>query len=80
MLELTLMRLFLLSSQVGTLTNEGGRLKRNPPLMQGKDYEIIPEPVWKALSQWYAGGPSLPRNVSLSSVFVDSYSHFFIVY
>ncbi|XP_033627039.1 ubiquitin carboxyl-terminal hydrolase 32-like isoform X1 [Asterias rubens] len=51
------------SRKVGTLTNEGGRLKRNPPLMQGKDYEIIPEPVWKALSQWYAGGPSLPRNV-----------------
>ncbi|XP_022103734.1 ubiquitin carboxyl-terminal hydrolase 32-like isoform X2 [Acanthaster planci] len=49
--------------KVGTLTNEGGRLKRTPPLVQGKDYEVIPEPVWKALSQWYAGGPALPRNV-----------------
>ncbi|XP_030848149.1 ubiquitin carboxyl-terminal hydrolase 32 isoform X3 [Strongylocentrotus purpuratus] len=49
--------------QVSTLTNEGGRLRRHPPISQNKDYEIIPDPVWKALALWYAGGPALPRNV-----------------
>ncbi|XP_071486831.1 ubiquitin carboxyl-terminal hydrolase 32-like [Diadema antillarum] len=49
--------------QVTTLTNEGGRLRRHPPISQNKDYEVIPDPVWKALALWYAGGPALPRNV-----------------
>ena len=51
--------------QVNTLTNEGGRLRRHPTLDRSRDYEIVPDPVWKALAQWYAGGPSLPRNVSV---------------
>ena len=54
--------------QVSTLTNEGGRLRRHPPISQIKDYEIIPDPVWKALALWYAGGPALPRNVSCHNV------------
>lgn len=58
--------LFLILQQVSTLTNEGGRLRRHPPISQNKDYEIIPDPVWKALALWYAGGPALPRNVSRS--------------
>nr|CAB3267554.1 ubiquitin carboxyl-terminal hydrolase 32 [Phallusia mammillata] len=47
--------------KVGTLTDEGGRVKNN--LTRGVDYEILPEPVWKALFHWYGGSPSLPRIV-----------------
>ena len=47
------------------LTGEGGKLKRNIPLCRGRDFEIIPEPVWRALQQWYGGGPALPRTVTL---------------
>ena len=63
------MYLFVLFVQVNTLTNEGGRLKRHPALVRTRDYDILPDPVWKALAQWYAGGPALPRNVSLSVVY-----------
>ncbi|KFM78271.1 Ubiquitin carboxyl-terminal hydrolase 32, partial [Stegodyphus mimosarum] len=47
------------------LTGEGGRLRKNPPLMRGRDYELVPEAVWRALSQWYGGSPPLPRQVIL---------------
>ncbi|XP_071945533.1 ubiquitin carboxyl-terminal hydrolase 32-like isoform X2 [Antedon mediterranea] len=49
--------------KVPVLTNEGGRLKRSLNPIIGREFEIIPDPVWKALYQWYAGGPILPRNV-----------------
>lgn len=49
--------------KVMILTGEGGKLKRNIPLCRGRDFEIIPEPVWRALQQWYGGGPALPRTV-----------------
>ena len=48
------------------LTGEGGKLKRNIPLVRGRDFEIIPEPVWRALQQWYGGGPALPRTVPIN--------------
>ena len=51
--------------QVMILTGEGGKLKRNIPLCRGRDFEVIPEPVWRALQQWYGGGPALPRTVTL---------------
>lgn len=50
------------------LTGEGGKLKRNIPLCRGRDFEIIPESVWRALQQWYGGGPALPRTVSQAIV------------
>lgn len=53
--------------KVLTLTNEGGRLKRDVMLTQGKDFEMVPEPVWRALSSWYGGSPPLPRTVIPSS-------------
>lgn len=28
-----------------------------------KDYEVVPEPVWKALFNWYGGNVALPRTV-----------------
>ncbi|XP_039612679.1 ubiquitin carboxyl-terminal hydrolase 32 isoform X1 [Polypterus senegalus] len=46
-----------------TLTLEGGRLKRSHPLTQGRDYEIVPEAVWRALYHWYGANLSLPRPV-----------------
>ncbi|XP_067864309.1 ubiquitin carboxyl-terminal hydrolase 32 isoform X2 [Heptranchias perlo] len=51
------------SVKAPTLTLEGGRLKRNPALVRGKDYEIVPEPVWRALYHWYGANLSLPRPV-----------------
>ncbi|XP_046459200.1 ubiquitin carboxyl-terminal hydrolase 32-like isoform X2 [Daphnia pulex] len=41
------------------LTGEGGRLRRD--VEKGKDYEVVPEAIWKALSSWYGGSPALPR-------------------
>ena len=55
--------MFFLSPQVMILTGEGGKLKRNIPLCRGRDFEILPESVWRALQQWYGGGPALPRTV-----------------
>uniref|UniRef100_A0A8C9W4D6 Ubiquitin carboxyl-terminal hydrolase 32 n=1 Tax=Scleropages formosus TaxID=113540 RepID=A0A8C9W4D6_SCLFO len=46
-----------------TLTMEGGRLKRSPPLIPGRDFETVPEPVWRALYHWYGANLSLPRPV-----------------
>ncbi|KAI8749325.1 ubiquitin carboxyl-terminal hydrolase 32 [Biomphalaria glabrata] len=46
-----------------SLTNEGGRLKRDTVLARGKDFEIVPECIWRALTTWYGGQPALPRTV-----------------
>uniref|UniRef100_H3BBL5 Ubiquitin carboxyl-terminal hydrolase 32 n=1 Tax=Latimeria chalumnae TaxID=7897 RepID=H3BBL5_LATCH len=46
-----------------SLTMEGGRLKRLPQLDRGRDYAIVPEPVWRALYHWYGANLSLPRPV-----------------
>ncbi|XP_054718622.1 ubiquitin carboxyl-terminal hydrolase 32-like [Uloborus diversus] len=48
------------------LTGEGGRLRKNPPVVRGRDFELVPDAVWRALSQWYVGSPPLPRQVVLS--------------
>ena len=50
--------------QVQSLTADGGKLKCTVPLVRGRDFEIVPESVWKALVQWHTGSPALPRNVS----------------
>ncbi|KAM9469598.1 ubiquitin carboxyl-terminal hydrolase 32 isoform 1-T1 [Clarias gariepinus] len=51
-----------------TLTMEGGRLKRPLNLMAGRDFETVPEPVWRALYHWYGANLSLPRPVIKSVV------------
>ncbi|XP_042222314.1 ubiquitin carboxyl-terminal hydrolase 32-like isoform X6 [Homarus americanus] len=51
------------TSKVMLLTGEGGRLKRNVPLVQGRDFVLVPDTLWKALQQWYGGAPALPRQV-----------------
>ncbi|MPC19923.1 Ubiquitin carboxyl-terminal hydrolase 32 [Portunus trituberculatus] len=48
---------------VTLLTGEGGRLKRNVPLVEGRDFVLVPDSLWKALQQWYGGAPALPRQV-----------------
>lgn len=50
--------------KAASLTMEGGRLKRSPQLVEGKDYVMVPEPVWRALYHWYGANLSLPRPVS----------------
>lgn len=47
-----------------SLTNEGGRLKRDVMLVRGKDFELVPEAIWRALSAWYGATTALPRTVS----------------
>ncbi|XP_063059044.1 ubiquitin carboxyl-terminal hydrolase 32-like [Engraulis encrasicolus] len=46
-----------------TLTMEGGLLRRSPTLSLGRDFEVVPEPVWRALYHWYGANISLPRPV-----------------
>ncbi|XP_018424043.1 PREDICTED: ubiquitin carboxyl-terminal hydrolase 32 [Nanorana parkeri] len=53
--------------KVPSLTLEGGRLKQTPSLVRAKDYEIVPEPVWRALYHWYGANLSLPRPVIRNS-------------
>ncbi|XP_039299269.1 ubiquitin carboxyl-terminal hydrolase 32 isoform X1 [Nilaparvata lugens] len=52
--------------KVGTLTGEGAKLKQSPTLVRGRDYELVPDSLWKALCQWYGGSPALPRQVIMS--------------
>ncbi|CAH0394748.1 unnamed protein product [Bemisia tabaci] len=50
--------------KVPSLTAEGGKLKRHL-LTRGRDFELVPESLWTALSDWYGGAPRLPRQVIL---------------
>ncbi|XP_047141245.1 ubiquitin carboxyl-terminal hydrolase 32 isoform X2 [Hydra vulgaris] len=45
------------------LTGEGGKLKSNQLLILGTHYEVVSEPVWKALLSWYGANVALPRTV-----------------
>ncbi|KAA0702002.1 Ubiquitin carboxyl-terminal hydrolase 32 [Triplophysa tibetana] len=51
-----------------TLTVEGGRLKKSLQLMAGRDFETVPEPVWRALYHWFGANLSLPRPVITSTL------------
>uniref|UniRef100_A0A8C9EQ42 ubiquitinyl hydrolase 1 n=1 Tax=Pavo cristatus TaxID=9049 RepID=A0A8C9EQ42_PAVCR len=53
--------------KAASLTMEGGRLKRSPQLVEGRDYVMVPEPVWRALYHWYGANLSLPRPVIKNS-------------
>uniref|UniRef100_A0A8C8H0S9 ubiquitinyl hydrolase 1 n=1 Tax=Oncorhynchus tshawytscha TaxID=74940 RepID=A0A8C8H0S9_ONCTS len=46
-----------------TLTMEGGLLRRSPSLILGRDFEVVPEPVWRSLYHWYGANLGLPRPV-----------------
>lgn len=45
------------------MTGEGGRLKQNIVLIDGKDYVALPEPVWRSMQMWYGCDVELPRVV-----------------
>ena len=34
-------------------------------MVQGRDFVLLPETLWKTLHQWYGGAPALPRQVGL---------------
>lgn len=51
--------------KVRTLTGEGGRLKIDTPLVQHRDFQLVPDSLWKALAHWYGGPLPLPRQVIL---------------
>lgn len=48
---------------ITVLTGEGGKLKNSGRILRGRDYELVPERLWKFLSQMYGGSPALPRQV-----------------
>ncbi|CAI6345795.1 unnamed protein product [Macrosiphum euphorbiae] len=54
------------TTKVTSLTGEGGQLKRNM-LLRGRDFQLVPNSLWKALVQWYRGSPALPRQVIQSN-------------
>lgn len=57
--------IFMSTTKVTSLTGEGGQLKRNM-LLQGRDFQLVPCSLWKALIQWYRGSPALPRQVNIN--------------
>jgi len=48
---------------ITVLTGEGGKLKNSGKLLRGREYELVPERLWKFLVQMYGGSPALPRQV-----------------
>ena len=46
---------------------EGGKLRGGNRLARGRDYELVPERLWKFLCGVYGGTPALPRQVSRNS-------------
>lgn len=54
--------------KVPSLTGEGGKLRKNLFLAQNRDFQIVSESLWTALTLWYGGEPSLPRQVHLTSI------------
>lgn len=51
-----------------SITGEGGKLKKNLVTIQNKDFQIVPQSLWTALTQWYGGDPALPRQVSILKI------------
>ena len=49
--------------KVTSLTVEGGKLKPSSKIKEHRDFELIPERLWKALVLWYGGLIALPRQV-----------------
>lgn len=49
---------------VGEPFPEGGHALRRP-LLEQRDFVLIPEAAWRLLHQWYGGGPVLKRSVVL---------------
>jgi len=58
------------TTKVTSLTGEGGQLKRNM-LLRGRDFQLVPNSLWKALVQWYRGSPALPRQVNNNIILIN---------
>ncbi|CAJ1976341.1 unnamed protein product [Sphenostylis stenocarpa] len=43
-------------------------------LQEGADYVLVPEKVWERLSEWYKGGPALPRKLISQGIGHKQYS------
>uniref|UniRef100_A0A1J3K0G5 Ubiquitin carboxyl-terminal hydrolase n=1 Tax=Noccaea caerulescens TaxID=107243 RepID=A0A1J3K0G5_NOCCA len=43
-------------------------------LVEGEDYVLVPEEVWKRLVEWYNGGPPIPRKLICQGFYSRSYS------
>ena len=52
---------------ITVLTGEGGKLRGGSRLARGRDYELVPERLWKFLCGVYGGTPALPRQVIRNS-------------
>ena len=58
-----------LSSNFGAVCAAGRRLVTNKLLVEGKDFVLLPEVIWKVFVSWYCSSayniiPTLPRSVS----------------
>lgn len=45
-------------------------MKKDLTLSQHRDFELVPDSLWKALAQWYGGPQPLPRQVFINCLFV----------
>ncbi|ESQ38494.1 hypothetical protein EUTSA_v10028406mg [Eutrema salsugineum] len=43
-------------------------------LVEGDDYVLVPQEVWKRLVEWYNGGPPIPRKMICQGFYARSYS------
>lgn len=57
------MFLFAKSVRYFAFVLPGGRLKKDTTLVQHRDFELVPDSLWKALALWYGGPLPLPRQV-----------------
>lgn len=57
-------------AQVRTLTGEGGHLRRDVTLAQHRDFELVPDALWRALAAWYGAPAPLPRQVTPAYYFL----------
>ena len=48
---------------ITVLTGEGGKLKNSDKLQRGRDFELLPEQLWKFLVQLYGSSVPLPRQI-----------------
>ena len=57
-------------------SGEGGKLKPSLRLIRGKDFELIPERLWRALIHWYGGAPAVRRQVISRKNIQDVFFYF----
>ncbi|RYQ91432.1 hypothetical protein Ahy_B09g097304 isoform B [Arachis hypogaea] len=53
---------------------EGNDLDIHRMLVEGTDYVLVPQKVWERLSEWYKGGPALPRRLISQGAAQKQYS------